>query len=405
MPTSSAPTSDLSRATSRRSAAAFSRSCSRTRTRRARPHERLRRVSRSRARRRERHQGRATPTSEPSPKPRMIDPAFADAAFALKTGGMRDRSRAALASRCSTSARSSPARAQSLEKVSADIKRELALERAGREVQAMRDKIEDERLDGKTLAQAAEKLSLKLRTIDAVDRSGRGPDGKQDRRPARRRRRACLRVPMPTSAPRMNRLSIQGGGFVWYDVLGITPSRDRPLDEIKAQVETRWRDDEVAAGSKPRPPRCSTSSKLGTPLAEIANANKLKVQTATGLKRGNAMAGFPLRALSEIFRVRQGRRRHRRRRKRDRPHRVPRHRHCRAAVRSGFRGCKAASSKCCSARCPTICSPNTWRACKRYRHNHQSKRAQPGHRRRPFELNSHADRAVGRRLRQTLCAR
>ena len=33
----------------------------------------------------------------------------------------------------------------------------------------MRDKVEDERLDGKTLAQAAEKLGLKLRIIEAVD--------------------------------------------------------------------------------------------------------------------------------------------------------------------------------------------------------------------------------------------
>ncbi len=46
--------------------------------------------------------------------------------------------------------------------------------------------------------------------------------------------------------------------------------------------------------------------KLGTPLADIANANKLKVQTATALKRGNAMSGFSLRSLNEIFRVPKG---------------------------------------------------------------------------------------------------
>jgi peptidyl-prolyl cis-trans isomerase D len=49
-----------------------------------------------------------------------------------------------------------PGQSTPLEKVAAELKSELARDRASREVQAMRDKVEDERLDGKTLAQAAE---------------------------------------------------------------------------------------------------------------------------------------------------------------------------------------------------------------------------------------------------------
>ena len=36
------------------------------------------------------------------------------------------------------------------------------------------------------------------------------------------------------------------GGYVWYDVLGITPSRERNLDEVKDQVEARWREDQIS---------------------------------------------------------------------------------------------------------------------------------------------------------------
>src|ERR1700754_4438716 len=36
-----------------------------------------------------------------------------------------------------------------------------------------------------------------------------------------------------------------GGGYAWYDVLGITPSRERTLDEVRSQVEAKWREDQV----------------------------------------------------------------------------------------------------------------------------------------------------------------
>ena len=36
------------------------------------------------------------------------------------------------------------------------------------------------------------------------------------------------------------------GGYVWYDVVGITPSRERTLDEVKDQVEVKWRDEQIA---------------------------------------------------------------------------------------------------------------------------------------------------------------
>ena len=41
-------------------------------------------------------------------------------------------------------------------------------------------------------------------------------------------------------------LQLPDGGYLWYDVAGITPSRDRTLDEVKDKVEARWRDDEIA---------------------------------------------------------------------------------------------------------------------------------------------------------------
>ena len=36
------------------------------------------------------------------------------------------------------------------------------------------------------------------------------------------------------------------GGYVWYDVTGIEPSREKTLDEVRDQVAAQWREDQVA---------------------------------------------------------------------------------------------------------------------------------------------------------------
>jgi peptidyl-prolyl cis-trans isomerase D len=238
-------------------------------------------------------------------KARMIDPAFADAAFALKASEVSAPITGQFGVAILRVVKIEPGQTQPFEKVAPDIKRELAMERATREVQSVRDKVEDERLDGKTLAQAAEKLGLKLRTIEAIDRSGRDPDGKPIADLPAGVDVVSAAFQSDVGADNES-LPIQGGGTVWFDVVSVTPSRDRPLDEVKSQVETRWRDDQISDRLKAKTTEMLDKLKNGATLAELAAADNLKVQTATGLRRGNAMTGFPLRALNEIFRVAKG---------------------------------------------------------------------------------------------------
>jgi peptidyl-prolyl cis-trans isomerase D len=236
----------------------------------------------------------------------MVDPAYADAAFALKEGEVSAPVKGQFGIALLRIVKIEPGETRTLEQVAMEIKREIALERAKREVQDVRDKIEDERLDGKTLAQAAEKLGLKMRTIEAVDRSGRDPNGKPIADlPANV---DVVGAAFRSEVGQENEpLPIPGGeGYVWFDVLAVTPSRERKLDEIRDQVEARWRDDQIGDRLKARTSEMVERLKGGATLAEIASANKLKLQTATGLKRGSASSGFSLRALAEIFRVPNG---------------------------------------------------------------------------------------------------
>src|SRR5262249_57707434 len=76
-----------------------------------------------------------------------------------------------------------------------------------------------------------------------VDRSGRAPDGKPVDLPQ------GVNVIEGIFAAEVglenDALQTPDGGFVWYDLVAVTPSRERTLDEVKGEVEARWRDDEV----------------------------------------------------------------------------------------------------------------------------------------------------------------
>src|SRR5438045_9715177 len=63
--------------------------------------------------------------------------------------------------------------------VAPEIKQTIATDRARGELASRHDKIEDERAAGLRLTEVAQKLGLSARTIEAVDRQGRDPDGNQ----------------------------------------------------------------------------------------------------------------------------------------------------------------------------------------------------------------------------------
>ncbi len=64
------------------------------------------------------------------------------------------------------------------------------------------------------------------------------------------------------------------GGFVWYDVTSITPAQDRTLDQVKAEVEARWRDDEIAKRLKAKAADILDKLKNGNSLDDVAKAKR-----------------------------------------------------------------------------------------------------------------------------------
>jgi peptidyl-prolyl cis-trans isomerase D len=231
----------------------------------------------------------------------ILDPAIADAAFALPVGEVSQPVQGKFGAALVKVGTIQPAIEPDYASVAPDIKKELATERARNQVASMRDKMEDERGGGANVIDAAQKLGLSAVTIEAVDRSGRAPNGQP-----------VGNIPqgLDVVAPAFNSdVSVDNdaiswrGGYVWYDVLGITPSRERTLDEVKDQVEARWRDDQISSRLRARATEMAQKLSQGGSLADEATAAGLKVETAAGFKREDSPAGVPSGAIAAAFRT------------------------------------------------------------------------------------------------------
>lgn len=229
------------------------------------------------------------------------DSALADAAFALAPNTVSEPVKGTLTTALLKVTKVEPGTNPSFESVAPAIKREMALDRARTQMQDLRNKIEDERGGGANIAEAAQKLGLKATTIEAVDRSGRGPDGK----PVTGLPQG-VDVVSPAFASNIgveNEPVQYNGGELWFDVLGVTPSRDRSLDEVKDQVQARWKDEQIATRLRAKAAEMVGKIEKGATLDAEAAAAGVKVETAKLFKRDSDAKDVPERLVAAAFRT------------------------------------------------------------------------------------------------------
>jgi peptidyl-prolyl cis-trans isomerase D len=229
------------------------------------------------------------------------DPAAADAAFSLASGEISQPLQSRFGVALVKVGKIEPGTMPAYESAAADLKKEIAAANARAKVAELQNKMEDERSGGASVAEAAQKLGLTAVTIDAVDRSGRTPDGQ----PVSNIPRGVDLVSQAfNSDVGVDNDAIQfNGGYVWYDVLGITPSRERSLDEVRPQVEAKWREDQISSRLRTKATEMVQKLEHGGNLAEEAAAVGSKVETARDFKREASLPGVPSSAISAAFRT------------------------------------------------------------------------------------------------------
>lgn len=238
-------------------------------------------------------------------KTAIIDPAVADAVFALQSGAVSAPVKGRFGSVLLQVGKVEPGTQKTYEDVAPQIKREIAESRAKTQIGNLRDKLEDERAAGSTLVEAAKKLGLNARAIEAADRSGRGPDGQPiadlPKTPDVIASAFATDIGVDTDP-----LQMPNNGLLWYDVAGITPSRERTLAEVKDQVEAHWRDDEIAKRLKAKADEMVAKLKTGSALAQLASEVGLKAETATDVQRRKPSSKTPAKLIDAVFRTPKG---------------------------------------------------------------------------------------------------
>jgi len=238
-------------------------------------------------------------------KTELVDPAIQDAAFSLPEGGVSAPVKGRFGTVLVHVVKIEPEKVRPFEQVEGQIRHELALERAKPAMQNLFDKVEDERASGLSLEEVGKKLKLNARSIDAIDRSGRDANGTPV---------ADLPAGLDIAGNAFSTdvgvendpLQTSGGGYVWYDVVGITPSHDRTLDEVKDKVEASWRDDQIAERVSAKANDMLDRLKAGTPFGEVAAADGVKVETKSGLQRSRPVDPLSGRAVDAAFRTAKG---------------------------------------------------------------------------------------------------
>jgi peptidyl-prolyl cis-trans isomerase D len=227
----------------------------------------------------------------------IADPAVRDAAFALAEGAVSAPVRGRFGIVLLRAAKVEPFNAA---QAAEQARMTIATTMARNAVNDLHDRIEKERSSGLPLADIAAKVGVPVTTVDAVDQQGRDPQEVQLNLPGASDFLApAFRAEVGLENEPVN--NRETGLWAWFEVSSVTPARDRTLDEVRPQVEARWREDEVKVRIGRAADQMATAIRGGKTLAEVAQPLNLEVRTTPVLKRSSTDGVWGSAAVQMLF--------------------------------------------------------------------------------------------------------
>ena len=213
----------------------------------------------------------------------IFDRAISAAGFALPSGGVSDPVKGQFGWVLVHALAITPESVKPFADVAADIKREIALERARKTASELRDKIEDERTSGKALADAAKSANLTPVVVEAIDGNGMDRAGKTVDLPERE---TLVRAIFASDIGVDNDLlSARDGGYVWFEIASIDPARVRSLDEVKVEAATAWKEEEISKHLADRASEIVKAIDGGQSMQDAAKAAGVEIKRDDKVRR------------------------------------------------------------------------------------------------------------------------
>ncbi|MFZ4806940.1 MAG: SurA N-terminal domain-containing protein [Hyphomicrobiaceae bacterium] len=235
----------------------------------------------------------------------VIDPAIAEAAFALAKNQVSAVIEGKFATVLLRVPEIQPGRQKPFEEVRTEIRDRLAHDKDAEEIQKLHDQIDDQRAAGKPLAEIGAAMKVRFVEVAALDRSGTGPDGKPAIADADAQRIAAAAFEAQVGGD-SDAIEIGDAGYAWVSVLAVTPERQKAQDEVAADVKTAWIEQERRRLVTELADKLAERAQAGEPLAALAKEAGGKVETAKDVKRAGGRSGLPDAAIVRVFATPKG---------------------------------------------------------------------------------------------------
>ncbi len=231
-------------------------------------------------------------------KAEMLDPKIAEAAFSLQKDTISDVVDGMLGP---TLIRVTKIGTAGFEDVKEEIRTKLARERALRAVSALRDEIDDMTANARPFAEIAKEKNLQLMQVKAIDKNGLDLAGQPVT--------GLPDLDVLTQAVFASDIGIDNasisakdGGYIWFNVTNVIPSRDRTLNEVRSQIIDIWKKEEVANRLLKIASEKIEQIKSIEDLKKAASSLKLNVKSADQVSRNSeALQGFGAEGSARLF--------------------------------------------------------------------------------------------------------
>ncbi len=233
-------------------------------------------------------------------KAEMLDQTVADAAFALEQNAVSAPITGRFGPVLVRVTQIQPESVRPFEEVAGEIRQQVAQDRAKDQIERIHDEIEDLRAGARPLADIAKEKGLTLVQVPAVDTNGRDKAGNPVNLPEKD---AVVKAAFASDIGVDNEPLRMAAGYVWYDVTGIEASREKNLDEVRDQVATQWREDQVAQRLSEKANELTGRLDKGETIEAVAQAAGASIQNATDLARNTAKDTLTAEAVNRIFAV------------------------------------------------------------------------------------------------------
>ena len=197
---------------------------------------------------------------------------------------------------------------QPFDSVKEELRRELSLEQAADRLPDFATRLDDELAAGAALDAAAEKQGIELLKLERIDRTGHTPSHERlaaDRLSAEILQRVFAAAQGETSLLEQT----TDGRYFMFRIDGVEPARDRPLAEVRTEVETAWRAEEQAKRAKTRAeelrPQAGSASALTQLVQDHADTSLVEIAPVIRSDDGAAQ-GLSAEAIAALFATRAG---------------------------------------------------------------------------------------------------